>query len=293
MSRRTDSPDDLDRLYQVPLAEFIAERNALAKRSGTHAAAIRALTKPTLPAWAINQLYWRKREIFDDLIARAEDLRATHQAALRGRQTDLRGASRSHEEAVEAALKATLALLAASGNPVTEATRQAVATTLRALPSEEPPGRLTKQLQPRGFDVLGAASAQGKVRSASPAPSTPARKPAAGARDVPDTEARKKAAREAAAAALRSLRDAENAARREEFEVARTVRDADKAERRVAEADEALQQAKEELDSARKAAQAASRARESARTRAAAAARQLEEAKSAEEAARKALDALE
>src|SRR5918992_1894792 len=112
---------DLDRLYQVPPAEFIAERNALAKRAGERAAEIRALPKPTQAVWAVNQLHWRHPEIYRALIENAENLRATHRAVLGGRmgsggrggdpaRVDLRGASRAHEEAVEAALKATLAI---------------------------------------------------------------------------------------------------------------------------------------------------------------------------------------
>src|SRR3954454_2778965 len=130
MARAPKSDPEIDRLYQLPLADFISARNALAKGAGAGAAEIRALQKPTVPAWAINQLYWRRRKVYDELIARAEDLRATHLAAARGKGADLRGASREHEQAVEAALKATLALLAEDGQPVTDATRQAIATTL-------------------------------------------------------------------------------------------------------------------------------------------------------------------
>src|SRR3954471_18709132 len=123
MARAQKSESAIDRLYQVPLGEFVSARNALAKESGTDAAAIRALQKPSLSAWAVNLLYWRRRDIYDDLIGRAQDLRATHDATLRGKRVDLRGASRAHEQAVEAALKATLALLAEDGLPATDATR--------------------------------------------------------------------------------------------------------------------------------------------------------------------------
>src|SRR5688500_5633651 len=62
---------EIDRLYQVPLAEFTAERNALAKRAGGQSAEIRALQKPTVPAWAVNQLYWKERRVYDELMERA------------------------------------------------------------------------------------------------------------------------------------------------------------------------------------------------------------------------------
>ena len=289
MARPSLEPD-IDHLYQVPLGEFIAERNALAKRAGADAADVRAVQKPTVPAWAINQLYWQQRPVYDELIERAADLRATHHAALRGRAADLRGASQAHEEAVDRALKATLALLADSGAPVTDATRQAIATTLRSLPSEEAPGRLSRPLQPRGFEVLEQAASQGRVRAA-PA-EKPAKKDTTTSRGPDRNAARVAAAREAATAAARASREAEQIARREEFEAARATRDAEKAERRLADAEQAVEQARAELDEARRAAAGATKTREAARTRATKAAARLAEAREREQAARKQLDAL-
>jgi hypothetical protein len=286
---------EIDHLYQVPLAGFTAERNALAKRAGGNAAEIRALPKPTLAAWAINQVYWRQRPVYTQLLERAEDLRATHDATLRGRRTDLRGASKAHEESVEAALKATLALLAADGHPATDTTRQAIATTLRSLPGDEPAGRLSRQLQPRGFEVLAAAASPGRVRPA-PAPAKP-RRDAPGDRGK-DQAARAAAAarvaeaREAVAAAARSAGQAEQLVRREEFEAARASRDAEKAQRRVKEAEDGVRQAEADLDEARRAAATADKASATAQARAEKAADELTAAKAREERARKQLDAL-
>src|SRR5829696_6210798 len=119
MARAPKSDPEIDRLYQLPLAEFIGARNALSKAAGAGADAIRALQKPNVPAWAVNQLYWRQRKVYDALIARAEDLRATHLAAARGKGADLRGASRDHEQAVDAALRSTVSILTEDGQPVT------------------------------------------------------------------------------------------------------------------------------------------------------------------------------
>lgn len=284
---------DIDRLYQIPLADFTAERNTLAKRAGPRAAEIRALQKPSVAAWAINRLYWEKRDVYDELIERAEDLRATHTATVRGRRTDLRGASKAHEDAVEAALKATLALLADSGQPATDATRQAIATTLRGLPSDEPPGRLSRQLQPRGFEMLTGAASQGRVRPA--APPAPKRVPVdSGAKDREQRAAvaRITAAREALTAASRAAREADQLVRREEFEEVRAAREAERAERRLAEAEEALRQAQTELADAKRAAAAAVKARDAARARAAKAADQLSETRKQEESARAELERL-
>ncbi|MGH9370826.1 MAG: hypothetical protein ACRD15_04780 [Vicinamibacterales bacterium] len=295
MARRVSSPE-IDRLYQLPLGEFITERNALAKRAGPDAADLRTLPKPTLPAWAVNQLFWTKRAIYDELLDRANDLRATHTAALRGQRADLRGANHAHDEAVNSALKATLALLVDSGSPVTDQTKQAIVTTLRALPSEEAPGRLSKPLQPRGFEVLGVAASRGRVRAApAPLPPKPAKDPGDGAgkdQSGKAEAARIAAARDALATASRATREAEQLARRQEFEVARAARDADKAERRVAEAEASLRQAQIELDDARRAAATSSKARETVEGRARKAADQLANAKHREQAARRALEAL-
>ena len=291
---------EIDRLYQVPLAEFTAERNALSKRAGGQAAEIRALQKPTVPAWAVNQLYWKERRVYDELIERADDLRATHNATLRGRRTDLRGASRAHEEAFETALKTTLTLLGESGHAVTDATRQAIATTLRALPGDEPTGRLTRQLEPRGFEMLAGAAAQGRVRPATPE-AKPSREvkapreagaPAATAAAAKAAAARLAAARDAATAAARAARDAEHVVRREEFEAARAAREAEKAVRRVTEAEEALQQAESQLAEAKRAAAAAEKARDAATKRAGKAADELKAARDEEDAAKKKVDAL-
>jgi hypothetical protein len=298
MARAPKSESAIDRLFQLPLGEFIAARNALAKESGDPA--IKTLQKPNVPAWAVNQLYWRNRDVYDELAARAEDLRATHLATLQGKRADLRAASRDHEQAVDAALKATLALLADDGQPATDATRQAIATTLRGLPGDEPPGRLTRPLEPRGFDMIAAASAGGgKVRAAAPASKAdvtvlaPRKRDAKDARDEAAGKAaareRAAAAREALAAATRATRIAEQAARREEFEAARAARDAEKAQQRVKDAEQALEAAEQALDEAKREAAEAARAHGEAAKRVTRARAELDELKEREDKARDAL----
>ena len=279
---------EIDQLYQGPLSDFTANRNALAKRAGARAGEIRSLQKPSVAAWAINQLFWSKRPVYDALIERADDLRATHAATVRGRRTDLRGASKAHEDAIEAALKSTLALLADGAQSVTDATRQAISTTLRSLPGDEPAGRLTRQLQPRGFEMLAGAASAGRVRPPSPAPKVErtSSKETAPDREARATAARLASAREAAAAASRDTREAEQLVRREEFEAARAARDLEKAERRLKEAEEALEQAESEARDARKAASGAIKARDGAQARASRATEQLKEARAREDRAR-------
>ena len=271
----------IDHLYALPPGEFIAARNALAKSAGRNAADVRRLAKPSLPAWAINQLYWKRRADYDALVKAAADLRKIHKAILAGQRGDIRDATKDHDAAIDRALKSTLALLREEGQPVTDATRQAIQTTLRALPGDEAPGRLTRALQPGGFEMLTGLSIspvqRGNVRGKADLP--PARPPA-GARsssaraktaDQEDAKARQQA-KEAAAKAARELRAAQHQAQREEFEAARAAREAENAARAVERAREAIDAAEKELEEAQRSLREAERTRDAAARRAEAAA---------------------
>ena len=291
VSRRIDA--EIDRLYQLPPEEFTAARNALAKGAGADAAEIRALAKPPLPAWAVNQLYWTRRPLYDELIEASAEVRKIHKAILGGRRADLRDAAKAHDAAIDAALKAALGILKDSGHPATDASRQAIATTLRALPADDPPGRLARVLQPGGFEMLAGLSVtagsaprgpvariERKDRKAEPAqrPAPAQKKEERAEKKKPD--ARELAqAREAAAAAARELRAAEHEARRVEFEAARTAREAEKALKERDRAREALEAARRELQEAEGAATAAERSRDSAARRSTEAEQVLEAAR--------------
>ena len=145
---------EIDKLFQLPLAEFTRARNALAKAAGPDGADIKSLTKPPVAAWAVNQLYWHNRDTYTALIEAADQMRRAHKAVIEGRSGDLRASGKAHEAALDEALKATLGIMKQQGQPVTEATKQAILNTLRALPADEPPGRLTRTLAPGGFEML-------------------------------------------------------------------------------------------------------------------------------------------
>jgi hypothetical protein len=255
-------------LYRLPLADFTAARNVLAKQAGARQAEVRALQKPPVAAWAVNQLFWAHRDVHDRLIGSARDLRAAHAALLAGKPTDVRSAGKSHEEALDEALKRTLAVLRDAGHPVTDATRQAIGTTLRALPGDEAPGQLTKTLQPGGFEMLAGLPVSAK----SPRPVVKPRASAATpARDAPPPKADAAASRrakEAAAEAERAVRLAEHAARREEFEAGRAAREARKAQEGLAVAREAAEEAQEALAAAEASAEQARAAQAAAEERA-------------------------
>jgi hypothetical protein len=268
---------EIDTLYQLPLDDFTAARNALAKQAGSAGSDIRALQKPPIPAWAVNQVYWRNRPTYEALIDAATALRTAHASVLSGRKADLRSVGKNHEEALESALKSALDILQESGHPATDATRQAIATTLRGLPAEEPPGRLARTLQPGGFEMLSgipvraAPAANGRIEKAArgspPASATSKREPKPPKLTAAETQAIARA-RDALTTAGRALKAAEHAARREEFEAARAGRDAEKAAREVQSTREQLESAQQAFEDAESQAAAAVKRSDAARRRA-------------------------
>src|SRR5438128_2296594 len=88
--------DDLDALFELPLTEFTVARNALAARlkkagCGDEAARVKVLVKPSISAWAVNQLYWKHRHAFAGLIAAGVRLRRAHASQLAGKASDMHG----------------------------------------------------------------------------------------------------------------------------------------------------------------------------------------------------------
>lgn len=293
---------EIDRLYQRPAEEFTAARNALAKGAGADAARIRALAKPPIGAWAVNQLYREDPDTWNALIEASENARRVHRAVLSGKAADVRAANKVHDEAADRALKTTLAILAKAGHPATDATRHAIGTTLRALPADETPGRLTRMLQPAGFETLAGLSVMAGAGKLSKAPkagkaeSAPARAESVAAERPARSKADVKAltqARQSAAAATRALRDAENAVRREEFERVRTEREEKRAADAAEKARDAAAHAAAELEQAEDAAARAAEARTAAVTHAREAQQALTSARTQAETAAKDVLALE
>ncbi len=168
----TVNPDDLDSaidaLYQAPLDQFVALRNAQAadrRKAGDRAGAeqVKVLVKPTAVAWAVNQVWWRHRMLMQQLF----DASAAQRAALDGRQAqdaaETRAAARSHAGAVAAVVDAAVAVLG-SGATVTADVRHRLVGTVETLasggwPGGTSPGRLTRELQPTGLEALGLLAA--------------------------------------------------------------------------------------------------------------------------------------
>jgi hypothetical protein len=146
---------EVDQLFRLPPGQFTAARNALARRvGGSDASQIRTLKKPTLAAWGVNQLYWRDRKTFENLLRSAGKLFRAQKAAMTGGKGDVRPANTAHGLAVHAAQARVLQLIEEAGLRATPATSQAILQILEALPGGAEPGRLTATLKPTGFEVF-------------------------------------------------------------------------------------------------------------------------------------------
>jgi len=152
----------IDDLYQQPLNEFTQARNTLAKSlTGADAKRVRALAKPTLVPWAVNQVYWRARGAYDRLMKSGERLRTAQIAALEGRDADVRAATETHRHAIADAVREAERLAATAGSkPSPDALARSFEALSLATGSPEPPGRLTEPLQPAGFEALAGVKPQ-------------------------------------------------------------------------------------------------------------------------------------
>jgi hypothetical protein len=298
-----DFSGEIDTLYQVPLSEFIAARNALAARvkgeqGAEAAAAIKALQKPSIPAWVVNQLYWRDRREFERLTAAGDHLRLAQQQRLAGHgdPDDLRQAIAARQEVIARLVSRAREIMRSGGLNASPDMQQRVATTIESLSaygtSDAAPraGRLVEEVAPPGLDALAALIPAGGLitPAAPPASSKPAPKAKADLRVVerPAADAAKAAARaEKAEAASTALAEAEQAVEEARAMSARATAAQQEADTAWTSAHEALQKARRTLDEAMDREREAQHARDAARREATQAAHALERAERARDAA--------
>jgi hypothetical protein len=146
----------IDSLYQTPLEEFVAARNSLVKTlTGDDARRVKQLQKPTTTAWAVNQVHWQARPVYDRLIKSGKKLRTAQIGALSGRSFDVRHAADEHRAAVAQAVAEASRIASEAGvHPnIDEVSRTVEALSLEITPAQAA-GRLAKPLQPAGFEAL-------------------------------------------------------------------------------------------------------------------------------------------
>lgn len=260
--------EQIDRLYRLPLEEFTAARNALAKDAGDRAAEVKKLEKPNLAAWTVNQLYWRDRKAYDEVIEAAARMRAAYKQMLAGKTADVGGAEEIHAEALREAKQAARRLLEEGGHPNPDAVMMPVAETLDALPGDEPPGRLTKPLRRMGFNVLEGVPISAKAGPQKPKAepekkATPENAPTARERRASDAEERERAmTKERLRFAEAAEREAEATLDRAKRAVERTARTRERVEREYQEAVEVEKSAQREQAASEKALEKAAAERE-------------------------------
>ncbi len=236
----------------------MAERDALAKarrRAGDRAGAaeVAALRRPTVAAWAVNQLVRTQRADARRLAEAAGRLRGAQEAVLQGRGSaaELREAAEEERAAVGALTATARGLLSEGGRGLTEAALEKVAATLHAVALDPEvaeavlSGRLDREREAAGFGGLDVAVAGSPAR---PRP-RPRRAPAQRGADA-DAEAQARAAAEAQARAA-ALAEAQAALDGTRAEREARERDARAAQAEQAAAAEALTAAEEALAVAR------------------------------------------
>ena len=163
MSEPSTSSNDVDALFKVPLGEFTAARNALAaqlKKAGRQAEGdeVKALAKPSVSAWVVNQLYWRHRESFDRLIEAGDRLRRAQ--ASRPTSEAGRAPIVARREAVTALANLAADMLREGNHGAARDLLRRVTSTLEALssygsrPDAPIAGRLTDDVELPGFEAV-------------------------------------------------------------------------------------------------------------------------------------------
>jgi hypothetical protein len=164
--RRSALDDQIDQLYQAPLAEFTAARNALTKTlKGADAQRVKRLAKPTLIPWTINQVYWTARSVYDHLLAAGAAVRRAQIAALEKPGTtaarlqksrdQVRDAIEAHQKAVTDAVHQGVRVAAKSdAHPPADGLTRMFESLSLAAAHPDTPGRLTEVVQPAGFEAL-------------------------------------------------------------------------------------------------------------------------------------------
>jgi hypothetical protein len=170
---------EVEALYGLPLDEFTKARDALArartKEQGKEAGgAVKALRKPSLVAWALNQLARRRPEEVEALLQAGARVRRAQTATLEGGDPDeLREATKAEAGDVHVLAAQGRSILAETGRGGSPAHEERLAATLRATAVDPEAGDLlrrgilTTELSPAGFGFgVGDLPDEAAVRKA-------------------------------------------------------------------------------------------------------------------------------
>jgi hypothetical protein len=192
--RATSYAAALEALHQAPNERFVEERRRLAAAlaaSGDSAGSQRLAKqkKPSVTVWAVNQLWWRERDAFEELFATAASLR----------DGDLT-ATADHRGALQRLRDLAATILVDAGHRPNEGALRRIATTLSALAAEggfgaDAAGTLERDRDAAGFSGFGEDTLHGLAGRAA---SRVVSKPEDGPSKAELAEARRRAERERA-----------------------------------------------------------------------------------------------
>ena len=178
-TRKQESAEE--QLYSLPLEEFVSARDKAARELRTagdraEAERLKALRKPTLAAWAVNQLARRERMKLRALLQAGEQVRNAQGKLVRGGSVEgLQQADERLAEVITDLSRTAAKLLRDDGHPATHTTLERVSRTLRAAALDEAHndalerGTLTSELDPAGFGGLVPVVTKAKKKAAAPA----------------------------------------------------------------------------------------------------------------------------
>jgi hypothetical protein len=170
---------EIDGLFDLPLDEFTAARNALAKRlkadgDADTAEAVRGLAKPSVAAWTVNQLARRDPEAVRSLLNVAARLRSAQGRSLQGERVadELRAAQAEERDVIRKLTRGAEAVLQSAGRPAGGTTLERVSSLLRAAAVAEPgrtslrEGRLSGDVELSGFEAFAGVELPKRGRRA-------------------------------------------------------------------------------------------------------------------------------
>jgi hypothetical protein len=227
---------DASELYALPLEQFVPERTALAKAlrgegKREQAEHVSKLPKPSVAAWAVNQLVRTQVVAANDLFEAGDALASAQAEVLAGQGSAaaLRDAAEHERAAVAELVGIARGLPSGDGVGLNPAMLERVAETLHAAALDERAreavrhGCLVRELKHIG---LGAGSLSGAAAPVGASARRPAAKPPvkpAAERSAEEPEAEADRAAEAAAAADRERDQRLTAARKVERDAARAA----------------------------------------------------------------------
>ncbi len=204
MSTPLDPEAILDRLYAAPLTEFVSLRNEAEKAlkgqgRKEEAAKVKALRKPSVAAWTVNQLSFQAGEDLAALVEANRSLAEAHG----GSTGDLADAIQNRKACLARLTERARGIMADHGLRATKDQLRRLNGTLEAATrpgASLPPGRLVEDLEPAGFGALaGLALAAPPATAQPPAPKKPQGPSASRTRTIsPDATAKKRPGRKPA-----------------------------------------------------------------------------------------------